>query len=339
MRTGESDALKPIILAALTLALTSCMLVKNQFAADDAPEPPVSVEPPPFFTDLDTEFEETYEAYALYADTPYYVRDFSADIEVVELAALVPVGKLAERELVTVLGEDITGAFAIVKTQFGTTAYVISAMLGEYLPESMYKLAYAPDSGVNAARLAELGSVLTDSVMRPLLYEENNFLSAAPAQSKPYILLDIKCAVKLLAAQEAALAQGYTLVFLNGYHSQSIQYGIYKKVNNELIVPNPKDLSRNARGVAVDVTLADADGTELAMPSSPFAYSAVMLRPFYSADALQRQNAKILEDIMLEAGFLSEGHNWWHFYDPAPDYIITNLSFDDMFLTVWDRER
>jgi D-alanyl-D-alanine dipeptidase len=324
-------------LAAALGLLPSCMLVMGQFSEESA-EPSVSVEPPPFFTAVDIAYSETFEAYTLYPDVPYFLRSLTADIEVLEPAALEETGRLTAREVVTVLGQDTTGEYAIIKTQENVTAYARAGDIARYVPESMYKVAHTPNPGVNAATLVELGSVLLDSIMSPALYQANNYLGTAPLYERPYILIDVKCARKLLAAQAAAAELGYTLRFLDGYHSQAIQYAIYKLAGNDAYVPNPKDISRSAQGVAVDVTLFTAGGSAVRFPTAPFTFTSAAARPFESAAAAERQNAAILEEVMRAAGFLPVQENWWHFYDPSFNYIITNLSSDNMLLTAADRD-
>jgi len=67
--------------------------------------------------------------------------------------------------------------------------------------------------------------------------------------------------------------------------------------------------SRHNFGVALDLTLVDEKGEELSMQTSMHDLS------WYSARALNNDNAKLLYEIMTDAGFWSISSEWWHYQD------------------------
>ena len=67
--------------------------------------------------------------------------------------------------------------------------------------------------------------------------------------------------------------------------------------------------SRHNFGVALDLTLVDANGKELAMQTSMHDLS------WYSASKRNNGNAAILYRIMTGAGFKDLYSEWWHFQD------------------------
>ena len=67
--------------------------------------------------------------------------------------------------------------------------------------------------------------------------------------------------------------------------------------------------SRHNYGLALDLTLVDSTGTELAMQTSMHDLS------WYSASANNNANANLLRDIMVGAGFIGIASEWWHFND------------------------
>lgn len=67
--------------------------------------------------------------------------------------------------------------------------------------------------------------------------------------------------------------------------------------------------SRHNYGLALDLTLVDSTGTELAMQTSMHDLS------WYSASAINNANANLLRDIMVGAGFIGIASEWWHFQD------------------------
>lgn len=67
--------------------------------------------------------------------------------------------------------------------------------------------------------------------------------------------------------------------------------------------------SRHNYGVALDLTLTDAEGKELAMQSAMHDLS------WYSASKRNNDNAALLYKIMTEAGMRNIYSEWWHFQD------------------------
>jgi D-alanyl-D-alanine dipeptidase len=65
----------------------------------------------------------------------------------------------------------------------------------------------------------------------------------------------------------------------------------------------------------VDVTLVDASGRELDMPSGFDDFSPRANRGYAYATEEQAHNARVLESIMQAAGFVGYYGEWWHFRD------------------------
>ena len=68
-------------------------------------------------------------------------------------------------------------------------------------------------------------------------------------------------------------------------------------------------ISRHNYGLALDLTLVDSNGVELPMQTSMHDLS------WYSAAAINNDNANLLADIMVGAGFTGISSEWWHFQD------------------------
>jgi D-alanyl-D-alanine dipeptidase len=71
--------------------------------------------------------------------------------------------------------------------------------------------------------------------------------------------------------------------------------------------------SKHNRGAAVDLTLVDAAGSELEMPTAYDDFSARAHRDDASATATARRNAATLEAAMSAEGFEPLATEWWHF--------------------------
>jgi len=134
-------------------------------------------------------------------------------------------------------------------------------------------------------------------------------------------------AEKLDKANKILMKQGYRLKVWDAYRPQWAQEILYKSAENKSVFADPKTGSVHTRGAAVDVTLVDAEGNELDMPSGHDDMTKKAWRTYEEATPEQRKNALILENAMKEAGFIPLKTEWWHFddseyklYGMIPDY-------------------
>jgi len=126
-------------------------------------------------------------------------------------------------------------------------------------------------------------------------------------------LLRPEVAERLKRAQTAARAAGYGLLVYDCYRPLSVQREMWHLVPDERYVANPAKGSRHNRGAAVDLTLVDAAGTPLAMPTGYDDFSPRAHRDFTDLPAAAVANRATLERIMTEAGFTGLPTEWWHF--------------------------
>ncbi len=137
-------------------------------------------------------------------------------------------------------------------------------------------------------------------------------------------------ALKLAAANAEFLLHGCRLKVWDGYRPPSVQKIFWSLVPDERYVANPdKGWSRHNRGGAVDVTLVDDDGQELAMPSGfdDFSERADPKSIFISAEA--KLNSALLVQVMERYGFVQDEHEWWHFDDPDwENYPLVDVPFE-----------
>lgn len=79
----------------------------------------------------------------------------------------------------------------------------------------------------------------------------------------------------------------------------------------------PVEGSKHNRGAAVDVTLVDADGSELPMPTDYDDFSQRAHRTTLRGDTQAVRNMRILEVAMVREGFEPLPTEWWHFDGPG----------------------
>ncbi len=116
-------------------------------------------------------------------------------------------------------------------------------------------------------------------------------------------------AVKLAARQK----EPFTFCLWDCYRPQSAHRKLWEAFPNPNYVAPPKKGSRHSRGMAVDLTPCDFNGTPLAMPTDfdSFSKRAHMDFEDLPPDILARR--EILKKIMTAAGFTYTRTEWWHF--------------------------
>jgi zinc D-Ala-D-Ala dipeptidase len=132
-------------------------------------------------------------------------------------------------------------------------------------------------------------------------------------------------AVKLSRAQEILKSRhaNYSLQILDAARPRSVSQAMYDNVKGshfEKYVANPTTGSMHNFGVAVDITIVDAGGKEIDMGVSPFNKNVMeiywqyaKMKMGFRLTELQKNNRKLLSDVMQAAGFYPLSHEWWHF--------------------------
>jgi len=138
--------------------------------------------------------------------------------------------------------------------------------------------------------------------------------------------------VKKLAAAQAALAeQGLGLLIWDAFRPVSAQYRLWEICPDPVYVADPnRGGSSHSRGNTVDITLVDAAGTALRMPSDFDNFSPLADRDYSDADPEAAEHARLLESVMEAAGFRGYSGEWWHFsdrdiYPVDPDFSPTDM--------------
>ncbi len=144
-------------------------------------------------------------------------------------------------------------------------------------------------------------------------------------------LIRKEVAEKLARVQKALQTQNLSLKFFDAYRPLSVQKKMWAIYPVEGYVANPSKGSNHNRGAAVDVTLVDVDGNELAMPSAYDEFTERAHRNYAGGTEIERKNRQILQDAMEKEGFVGLKTEWWHFDDKdAKSYPVLDLSFADV---------
>jgi D-alanyl-D-alanine dipeptidase len=130
----------------------------------------------------------------------------------------------------------------------------------------------------------------------------------------PVAFVHIDTARALESVQRELAQSGLGLKIYDAYRPFSVQKRMWNLIRDERYVTNPHaGGGRHTRGTAVDVTLVDARGNELPMPSHFDEFSQRAFRSYQGATSEQKRNRQKLEDVMVRHGFIGYPTEWWHF--------------------------
>ena len=123
--------------------------------------------------------------------------------------------------------------------------------------------------------------------------------------------------VKKLRLVSEDLAQlGLYLKIWDGFRPVSAQFTLWEVCPNPTYVANPTTgYSSHSRGNTIDLTLVDANGQELEMPTAFDDFSAKADRNYADCGETAANNAELLEILMEKHGFTGYFGEWWHFSD------------------------
>lgn len=147
----------------------------------------------------------------------------------------------------------------------------------------------------------EIRYATTDNFMKQELYPVASAYLRAPA------------AEALRRVQEDLAGEGLALKVWDAYRPYRVTEAMWEPIRNPDYVADPARGSRHNRGAAVDVTLVDANGYELQMPTG---YDDFTPRAAHAFTELSRQmviNRARLREVMTKHGFDALPSEWWHY--------------------------
>jgi D-alanyl-D-alanine dipeptidase len=135
----------------------------------------------------------------------------------------------------------------------------------------------------------------------------------------------------LVQVQQRLREQGLGLKIWDAYRPLSVQWALWEAVPDPNYVADPRRGSRHNRGAAVDLTLVDAEGRELAMPTGYDEFSERAHLDFVDLDAEILRNRAVLQEAMIAEGFQPLSTEWWHFDAPGwRDFPLLDIPLEDL---------
>ena len=121
---------------------------------------------------------------------------------------------------------------------------------------------------------------------------------------------------KLMLVSEDLAELGLYLKIWDGFRPVSAQFVLWEVCPDPTYVANPnKGYSSHSRGNTLDVTLVDAEGREVEMPTAFDDFSPMADREYSDCTADAANHAELLEILMEKHGFSAYFGEWWHYSD------------------------
>ena len=196
--------------------------------------------------------------------------------------------------------------------------------LAAWASEGGTRSAFVPAHSIELAKhcgLIEVRRVIPDAVIDLRYATPDNVAKRPLYPARMPCLLRIETAEKLKTAQTLLRAQGYGLRIWDAYRPPEAQETLHSHAGSTgmFLSPEATGWSRHCGGIAVDLTLVDAHGNVLRMPTGFDQDLANASRHYRGNDPVVKQNLQILQAAMQRAGFIQLESEWWHFDDK--DYL------------------
>lgn len=121
---------------------------------------------------------------------------------------------------------------------------------------------------------------------------------------------------KLMLVADELAERGLYLKIWDSFRPISAQFTLWNVYPDATFVANPNTgFSSHSRGNTIDITLVDANGYELLMPTEFDDFSALANRSYNDCDPDAASNAILLENLMKKHGFEAYYNEWWHYSD------------------------
>lgn len=121
---------------------------------------------------------------------------------------------------------------------------------------------------------------------------------------------------KLIRVQALLKEQGFQMMIWDGFRPTAAQFRLWEICPDPVYVSNPYNgFSSHSRGNTLDLTLLDATGQPLPMPTGFDDFSTLADRDYTDCTPEAAENALLLEQIMTECGFKGYYGEWWHYSD------------------------
>jgi zinc D-Ala-D-Ala dipeptidase len=229
-----------------------------------------------------------------------------------------------------------------VKPAFLTGIFLAVSVLlsAQHLPSSHYGLPFINSLSLyreslnnhpekQMVSLSDIPGIIQDlryasrnNFMHKNLYPENT--------TTTFLRKPVYCALNRVARDLAG--KGLVLVIFDAYRPYGVTEELWRTMSDERYAANPAKGSGHNRGIAIDLTMADAKTHQLVpMPTGFDNFSDSAHQDFYGTDTKRIANRDLLKKEMGKYGFVPLSTEWWHFSWPkAENFEVLDLGFDQL---------
>lgn len=149
-----------------------------------------------------------------------------------------------------------------------------------------------------------------------IAYATAGNFTGAPVYRRAACYLHADAVPRLERAVALARAIELRLRIFDGFRPAEAQWRLWSHYPDPDFVADPHTGSRHSRGIALDLTLADASGVPLEMGSPFDEFSTRSHHNNTDIPAAAQRNRYLLLGIMLSAGWELYPFEWWHYQLP-----------------------
>lgn len=167
------------------------------------------------------------------------------------------------------------------------------------------------------ASISDTSFVFLDQLSNDFSYDlkyatTDNFIKTK-VYSCDRCLIRKEVALALIDANQKFLPRGFRIKFYDCYRPLSVQKAMWKVFPDSKYVADPTYGSIHNRGGAVDITLVDANGSELAMGTKFDHFGIEAHHSYQDLPDSVIMNRVMLKEIMESSGFSPIASEWWHY--------------------------
>ena len=180
----------------------------------------------------------------------------------------------------------------------------------------------AGDAGSKPARADDFVDLhdLDPSIVIDMRYAGPDNFTKVALYPVARCLLRRAVAERVVAVQRALRRRDLGLKVWDCYRPVSVQRRFWELVPDVRYVARVATVdgrvvagSKHNRGAAIDLTMVDSGGVEVAMPTDFDDFSRRAHRSYRGSGARARRNVELLERAMGAQGFVPLATEWWHF--------------------------
>jgi zinc D-Ala-D-Ala dipeptidase len=161
-------------------------------------------------------------------------------------------------------------------------------------------------------RLLEI-SAESHGVVLDIAYATPCNFTGKPVYVRPGCYLHPDAAARLKEAAQLAQALDLRLKIFDAFRPSEAQWVLWNFRPDRQFLADPRQGSPHSRGVAIDLTLLDAEGNELDMGTAFDAFTPLSHHANREIASTAQRNRFLLLGLMTAAGWDFYGNEWWHY--------------------------